>query len=62
MENKYEMQVMTVGDFIAETLESEANRMPPSYKADADVLREQARLLRQRDSNLIRVWREVLPE
>jgi hypothetical protein len=61
MEKKFELQTMTVGEFIAESLENEAKRMPPSYKAEADSLREQARLLRQTQSKTIRVWREVTP-
>ena len=60
MEKQYELQETTVGDLVAEGLEREARLMPPSHRADADILRKQAELLRASDKKVIRVWREVL--
>ncbi len=33
-----QVRLVTVGEYIAEELEAEANRMPPSYKDQADTL------------------------
>jgi len=56
-ETKVTYREVRVADFIAEMLEAEANGMPPSYKAQADALREQARIERKRaeSSRLITV-------
>jgi hypothetical protein len=40
----------TVGEFTAEELEREAAAMPPSYKAQADALRNAAKIYRERGS------------
>ena len=53
---------ITVGEFTAEELEREAAAMPPSYKAQADVLRDAAKIYRERGSKKkIRVWEEGEP-
>jgi hypothetical protein len=39
-----------VDDWVAEQMENEANRMPPSYKQQADILRRQARIYRESSS------------
>lgn len=50
---------LRVSDFIAESLEAEADRMPPSYKEQADSLRKSASLVRQVGSKkLVRVWED----
>ena len=36
MSEQYELQETTVGALVAEGLEAEANRMPPSYSAQAE--------------------------
>ncbi len=52
---------MTVGALVAEGLEAEANKMPPSYKEQADILRAQAQWYRENERKLVRIWREVPP-
>jgi hypothetical protein len=53
-------RVITVGEYIAELLEAEASRMPPSYKEQADILLERARLFRNDPNpNMVRIWRDV---
>lgn len=47
---------ITVGEFVAEELEAEASRMPPSYKDQADILRRSAAFMRREGSKkLVRV-------
>ena len=41
---------ITVGELVAEELEAEANRMPPSYKDQADILRRSAAFMRREGS------------
>jgi hypothetical protein len=50
MEKKYELREITVGELVAEGFEREASLMPPSYKEQADLLRQQAALFRDHDS------------
>jgi len=48
-----------VDDFVAESLEAEANRLPPSERTRADILREQARIFRTSGNpRMVRVWEE----
>ena len=52
-------RIVTVGEYIAEELEAEANRMPPSYKNQADILRRSAAFMRREGSKkLVRVLEE----
>jgi hypothetical protein len=52
-------RLVRVSDFIAESLEAEADRMPLSYKEQADSLRKSASLVRQVGSKkLVRVWED----
>lgn len=52
-------RLVTVGEYIAEELEAEANRMPPSYKDQADALRKSAVFMRQQGcKKLVRVWED----
>jgi hypothetical protein len=54
---------ITVGEFVAEELEREAAAMPPSYKAQADSLRNAAKVERELGSKKkIRVWEEGEPD
>ena len=62
MEKQYELQETTVGDFVAEELELEARLMPTSHRADADILRKEAELLRENNKKVIRILREVPPK
>ena len=51
---------LTVGEYIAELLETEAAKMPPSYHEQADSLRAQAKLNRDsKDPRMVRIWRKV---
>jgi hypothetical protein len=60
MSKNYELRVVRVDDFVAESLETIANGMPPSYAEQANVLREQAKTLRSSSStNTIRLWEET---
>ncbi|MGH9435192.1 MAG: hypothetical protein ACRD06_04245 [Terriglobia bacterium] len=50
----------TVGEYVAEELEAEADRMPPSYKDQADLLRGSAAFMRQRGSRkLVRILEDT---
>jgi hypothetical protein len=50
---------ITVGELVAEELEAEANRMPPTYKDQADGLRRSAAFMRRGGSKkVVRVWEE----
>lgn len=63
MEKRYQLRRMRVDDWIAEQMENEANRMPPSYKPQADILREHVRLLRESSStNMIEFLQELPAE
>ena len=56
-----EMKPRTVraDDFVAESLEHDANAMPPSYKDRADILRNAAKIYREsKNPKTIRVWEE----
>jgi hypothetical protein len=46
MTQEIKVRKMRVVDFVAESLEAEANAMPLSYKAQADILRKQAQVYR----------------
>jgi len=59
MTKKPTPRVIPANHFVADSLEEEANRLPPSEKAKADTLREGAKLYRTlRTSKLVRVWEE----
>jgi hypothetical protein len=50
-------RLVRVVDFVAESLEAEAAKMPPSYKVQADSLRAAAKLYRELDNpKQVRVW------
>lgn len=57
MAKKITVRVLTPGEFLAEGLEDRANKMPPSYKDEAEILRKHARLLRKQPGNRkVRLW------
>jgi hypothetical protein len=56
MDEKSELVETTVGALVAESLEREANLMPPSYKEHADILRSQAQWHRTYQTKMIRIW------
>jgi hypothetical protein len=52
-------RILAYNHFIADSLEEAADRLPPSEKAKADMLREAAKMYRtQRTSKLVRIWEE----
>jgi hypothetical protein len=55
-----EWRLVRVADFVAESLEAEADRIPPSYKELADSLRKAATHMRESGSQkMVRVWEEA---
>ncbi len=63
MAKKMRVRALRVVDQVAELLEVEANKMPPSFKAQADILRKAA--VSQRESTnprMTRLWEEVSQE
>lgn len=57
MGEQYELHETTVGALVAEGLEAEANLMPPSYSAQAEILRKQAAHFRAYETKVIHIWR-----
>lgn len=63
MAKKMRLRVLRVVDHVAELLEAEANKMPPSFKAQADILRKAAVSQRESPSTrMTRLWEEVSKE
>jgi hypothetical protein len=59
MAKKTNPRTVSANEFLAESLEAEAEKLPPSKAAQASILRETAALYRTRkDSRLVRVWEE----
>jgi hypothetical protein len=59
MAKKVSPRVISANEFLAESLEAEAEKLPPSKADNATILRETAALYRTRkDSRLVRVWEE----
>ncbi len=57
MGNKLTARVLRADDFLAESLEAEANLLPPSEQAKADILRNSAKLYRESTgTKMVRVW------
>jgi hypothetical protein len=56
---QYRMHRMKVADIVADSLEAEARKMPPSYKVLADIYHAQAKAMRKADSRWIWVREEV---
>ena len=61
MSEQYELQETTVGELVAEGLESEAKRMPPSCRKEAAILFKRAADFREYQREVILVWRPVAP-
>ena len=59
MEKQSEYRVMRADDFVAESLETEANRMPPGSKDQADLLRLHAKRLRESGATKLISVKEV---
>lgn len=59
MEKAVNPRVIRVADFVAESLEAEANKLPPSRKDQADSLRKQAAIMRESaDTKTVKIWEE----
>jgi hypothetical protein len=55
--------LVRVVDFVAETLEEEASRIPPSCKSRADSLRNMAAIFRKMNNpKMVRVWEVELEQ
>lgn len=61
MREQYELQETTVGELIAQALESEAKLMPPSCREQAAILLKRAADFREYQREVIRVWRSIAP-
>ena len=56
MTEESKLRSMRVSDLIADGIEEEANRLPPSEKNNAEYLRKTAKIIREReDSRIIRI-------
>ena len=63
MQEERKARLVRVDDFVAETLESEADMMPPWTRFQADIWRDVARDLRASESaKIVRVWEEPEPK
>ena len=59
MAQEIKPRLVRVDDFVAETLESEADMMPPLTKFQAGIWRDVAKDLRASESTkMVRVWEE----
>lgn len=53
-------RTVTVGEYIAEELEAEANRLPRSHEEQADILRRSAAIMRKQGSRKqVRIWEDT---
>jgi hypothetical protein len=63
MQQERKPRLVRIDDFVAETLESEADTMPPWAKFQADIWRDVAKELRASESTkIVRVWEEPEPK
>jgi len=62
MSAQFVLQETTVGTLIAEGLEAEAARMPPSHSEQAEILRSQAARYRESETKVVKIMREVPPK
>ncbi|MGD0228330.1 MAG: hypothetical protein ABSF71_39005 [Terriglobia bacterium] len=52
-------RLIRVDDYVAEILEGDADRLPPSMKEQAEVYRQMAQRFRQSDNQkMVRIWEE----
>lgn len=53
-------RLMRAVDFVADSLETEAAKMPPSAQGQADALRKAAKVYRESSSTkMVRVWEDA---
>ena len=57
---KLVLRARRVDDFIADSLEREAGRIPPSHRPEIEALLQHASLLRNsQNSKMIMIWEEI---
>jgi hypothetical protein len=57
MEKEYEPRIMRVDDYVAESLEHQADILPPSHKDEAEMWRDAAKWFRASSgTKMVRVW------
>ena len=60
MQQDIKPRLVRVDDFVAETLEAEADSMSPSEISQADIWRDVAKDLRaSKNTRMVRVWEEM---
>jgi hypothetical protein len=63
MQQEMKPRLVRVDDFVAETLEAHADKMPPWAKSQAENWRDVAKDLRESESTkMVRVWEEPEPK
>jgi hypothetical protein len=63
MQEERKPRLVRVDDFVAETLEAKADKMPPWTRFQADIWRDVAKDLRASESTkMVRVWEEPEPK
>jgi hypothetical protein len=63
MQQEMKPRLVRVDDFVAETLEAAADKLPPWAKSQADIWRDVAKDLRASESTkIVRVWEEPEPK
>ena len=60
MQEDIKPRLVRLDDFVAETLEAKADKMPPWAKSQADIWRDVAKDLRaSKSTKMVRVWEET---
>jgi len=63
MQQEVKPRLVRVDDFVAETLEAHADRMPPWAKTQAEIWRDIAKDLRESESTkIVWLWEEPAPK
>ena len=63
MNKEFELVRIRADDYIADLLEREANLMPPSFKDNAEILRQQAKFFRESTrTETMTIWKPLADE
>jgi hypothetical protein len=63
MQQEVKPRLVRVDDFVAETLEAQADKMPPWAKSQAEIWRDVAKDLRESESTkIVWLWEEPAPK
>jgi len=63
MQQEVKPRLVRVDDFVAETLEAHADKMPPWAKSQAEIWRDIAKDLRESESTkIVWLWEEPAPK